>query len=69
MIVGICGLIMPGICLVAIVLGHLALSAIKKSVPPLKGRGMALSGLVLGYLVTALLIGVATMVIMEIIMI
>jgi len=59
MIVGICGLIIPGLCLVAVVLGHLALSAIKKSVPSLKGRGMAISGLILGYLVTAVLIAMA----------
>jgi len=38
----------------AVVLGHLALSEIKKSAGRLQGRGMAIAGLVLGYLGIAL---------------
>ena len=36
--------------IVAIVLGHLAVSEIKKSAGRLKGQGMAIAGLVLGYI-------------------
>lgn len=38
------------ICVVAIIYGHLALSDIKKSAGRLSGRGMAIAGLVLGYM-------------------
>lgn len=41
-------LLLPGIC--AVVLGHLAHSQIKKSAGRLKGEGMAIAGLVMGYL-------------------
>ena len=37
--------------IVAIILGHMALSAIKKD-PTLKGHGLALAGLIIGYLIT-----------------
>ena len=36
--------------IVAIIFGHLSLSDIKKSASRLKGQGMAIAGLVLGYL-------------------
>src|SRR5262249_15869329 len=36
--------------IVAIVLGHMGLSEIKKSAGRLKGEGMAIAGLVLGYI-------------------
>jgi type IV pilus assembly protein PilA len=38
------------LCVVAIVLGHVALSQIGKSAGRLKGRGLAVAGLVMGYL-------------------
>ena len=48
----ICGLLffIPFLFIVAIVLGHLALSEIRKSAGRLKGEGMAIAGLVLGYI-------------------
>lgn len=47
----ICGLLffIPFCFIVAIVLGHLALSDIKKSAGRLKGQGLAITGLVFGY--------------------
>jgi len=47
----ICGIlfIFPPVALAAIILGHLALSDIKRSVGRLAGRGMAIAGLALGY--------------------
>jgi len=48
----ICGLLffIPLLFVVAIVFGHLALSEISKSAGRLKGKGIAMAGLVLGYL-------------------
>jgi energy-coupling factor transporter transmembrane protein EcfT len=48
----VCGLLIfvPLAFIAAIVFGHLALSEIKKSAGRLKGEGMAIAGLVLGYL-------------------
>jgi type IV pilus assembly protein PilA len=49
----ICGLVFffwPLTALAAVILGHLALSEIKKSAGRLAGQGMALAGLVLGYI-------------------
>lgn len=48
----ICGLLffVPLAFIAAIVFGHLGLSEIKKSAGRLKGEGMAIAGLVLGYL-------------------
>jgi type IV pilus assembly protein PilA len=48
----ICGLLffIPLLFIAAIVLGHLALSEIRKSAGRLKGEGMAIAGLVLGYI-------------------
>jgi hypothetical protein len=42
-------------CIPAIILGHMALSAIKQN-PGLRGRGMALAGTILGYLFVVLVI-------------
>lgn len=39
----------------AIILGHLSLSEIKKN-PSMQGRGMALAGLIIGYIMTALML-------------
>jgi len=48
----ICGLLffIPFVFVAAIVFGHLALSEIRKSAGRLKGEGIAIAGLVLGYL-------------------
>jgi type II secretory pathway pseudopilin PulG len=53
MICGILGLLLWLPCIPAIILGHLSLSAIKKSAGALGGRGMAITGLVTGYLMIA----------------
>lgn len=53
MICGILGLLLWLPCIPAIILGHLGLSAIKKSAGALGGRGMAITGLVTGYLMIA----------------
>jgi hypothetical protein len=42
--------------LLAVIFGHIALSQIKRSMGALTGRGMAIAGLVLGYVGIALLI-------------
>jgi type IV pilus assembly protein PilA len=47
----VCGIInIFPLFIIAIVLGHIALSEIKKSAGRLKGEGLAIAGLVLGYL-------------------
>lgn len=49
----VCGLVFffwPATALAAVILGHLALSDIKKSAGRLLGQGMAIAGLVLGYI-------------------
>jgi len=54
----VCGLVFffwPFTSIAAVVLGHLALSDIKKSAGRLAGQGMAVAGLVLGYIQLALL--------------
>jgi type IV pilus assembly protein PilA len=54
----VCGLVFffwPLTALAAVILGHLALSDIKKSAGRLAGQGMAVAGLVLGYVELALL--------------
>ncbi|WP_395717469.1 DUF4190 domain-containing protein [Prosthecobacter sp.] len=53
MICGILGLLLWLPCIPAIILGHLGLSAIKKSAGALKGSGMAVTGLVTGYIMIA----------------
>lgn len=57
MIFGILSLIILPIIggIIAVVLGHMALSEIKKSMGRLKGQGMAVAGLVMGYLNVAML--------------
>lgn len=49
LIFGICTLLFP-LSVVAIILGHLSLSEIKKSAGRLTGEGLATAGLVLGYI-------------------
>ena len=48
----VCGLLffIPFLFIAAIVFGHLALSEIRKSAGRLKGEGIAIAGLVLGYI-------------------
>jgi len=49
----VCGLVFffwPATSIAAVVLGHIALSEIKRSAGRLAGRGMALAGLALGYI-------------------
>lgn len=55
LVCGICGFILgPLTGIPAIITGHLALGRIKKSGWALKGHGMAIAGLILGYIVTVL---------------
>lgn len=66
MVCGICCLFMcyfAGICgLAAVICGHMALGRISQSPVPVGGRGMAIAGLILGYL--GILISVAFIVMM-----
>jgi len=62
LICGIFFLVFPA-AVAAVILGHLSLSEIKKSAGRLQGHGMAMTGLVLGYLGTAGLIPVAVILI------
>lgn len=55
LVCGILGLMLLLPCIPAVILGHISLSAIKKSAGALKGRGMAITGLVMGYLMIALI--------------
>ena len=53
LVCGILGFILWLPCIPAVILGHISLSAIKKSAGALTGRGMAITGLVMGYLMIA----------------
>ncbi|HEY8669712.1 MAG TPA: DUF4190 domain-containing protein, partial [Terriglobales bacterium] len=47
----ICGIInIFPFCVIAVILGHISLSQIKKSAGRLKGEGLAIAGLIFGYL-------------------
>jgi type II secretory pathway pseudopilin PulG len=47
----VCGIVnVFPFCVIAIILGHISLSQIGKSAGRLKGRGLAIAGLVMGYL-------------------
>jgi Domain of unknown function (DUF4190) len=48
--------------ILAVVFGHIALSQIKQSTAPERGRGMAIAGLVLGYVGIAVLVAVVAVV-------
>lgn len=50
LVLGLLGLVICLAGIPAIILGHMALSEIKKSAGRLKGDGMALAGLIMGYL-------------------
>lgn len=50
LVLGIVGLCVNPLALLAVVFGHVALGKIKKAAGPMEGRGLAVAGLVLGYL-------------------
>ena len=52
MVLGIIGIIIPGVCLFAIAAGHLAMRRLRTSYDG--GRGLAVAGLVMGYVMLAL---------------
>jgi len=54
MVCGILFFVWPFTAIAAVVLGHLALAEIKKSAGRLAGRGMAMAGLILGYIGVAM---------------
>lgn len=56
LILGVVGIVVPGICLFAVALGHLGLHRLRTSYDG--GRGLAVSALVLGYITTALWLAV-----------
>lgn len=56
LISGILFIILP-FSIVAVIFGHLSLSEIRKSAGRLTGRGLAIAGLVLGYLGVAVIVG------------
>ena len=55
----VCGILflIPPVGLVAVIFGHLALSEIKKSAGRFTGKGLAVTGIVLGYVGVACLLG------------
>ena len=57
MILGIVGLCTGIAGIAAVICGHMALNKIKQSNNMLQGRGMAIAGLVLGYLEIAAMVG------------
>jgi len=57
LIAGILFVILP-FSIIAVMFGYLALSEIRKSPGKLKGRGLAITGIVLGYVGVALIVGI-----------
>lgn len=55
-VVGLVGILVPGICLVAVALGHLGMHRVRTSYHG--GRGLAVAGAVLGYIMTAVWLAV-----------
>ena len=55
MVFGVLGVVVPGLCLVAIAFGHLGLHRLRTSYEG--GRGLAVAGLALGYAMTAVWTG------------
>lgn len=50
LVLGICGFFIPVVCsLLAIIFGFIALSKIKENTQKYKGRGLAVAGIVLGF--------------------
>ncbi len=56
MVLGVVGVIIPGVCLFAVAFGHLALHRLRTSYEG--GRGLAIAGLSLGYAMTAIWLGI-----------
>ncbi len=55
MVLGVLGVVVPGLCLFAIAFGHLGLHRLRTSYEG--GRGLAVAGLALGYAMTAVWTG------------
>ncbi|PYG01161.1 protein of unknown function [Georgenia satyanarayanai] len=55
MVLGVLGVVVPGLCLFAIALGHLGLHRLRTSYDG--GRGLAVAALALGYAMTAVWTG------------
>lgn len=55
MVFGVLGVVVPGLCLIAIAFGHLGLRRLRTSYEG--GRGLAVAGLALGYAMTAVWTG------------
>jgi hypothetical protein len=62
MILGICSVVMAGIitAIPAVICGHIARSQLRNSKTPQSGEGMALAGLIIGYVVILLTLVVLT---------
>ena len=59
MILGIAGIFTCGLAsIVAVILGHVSRGEIKRSGGRQQGSGMALAGLILGYIMLVLLVGI-----------
>ena len=65
LICGICSIVLMGMCYIgiltaipAVICGHIAISQIRNAYPPLTGYGLAIAGLILGYLCIALTLAV-----------
>jgi len=55
LVLGVCGLILFITAIPAVICGHIACSNIKNSKGAQKGRGLAIAGLVLGYIIVAII--------------
>lgn len=56
LVLGLVGILVPGICLIAVALGHLGMHRVRTSYHG--GRGLAVAGAVLGYIMTAVWLAV-----------
>ncbi len=62
MVLGILGVVLPGVCLLAIAFGHAALRRLRSSYEG--GRGLAVAGLATGYAMTAIWLGVLLLILL-----
>lgn len=58
-VLGLVGILVPGVCLIAIALGHLGMHRVRTSYRG--GRGLAVAGAVLGYIMTAVWLAVVVL--------